>query len=118
MRLLRNSYKRSSWQVVLAVRVRAWPLTSYQNWTAGAEEYCERVENPRQVDVVERNLESVQKALKERERRHGATVEEMTIEVNNAKAVLDNAEADLKSLAALNNVRLLAPTSCVTDIVM
>ncbi|KAG0704264.1 P-loop containing nucleoside triphosphate hydrolase protein [Suillus ampliporus] len=78
-------------------------LTFYQNWTTGAEEYCERVENPRKVDVVERNLESVQKALKERERRHGATVEEMTIEVNNAKAVLDNAEEDLKSLAALNN---------------
>jgi hypothetical protein len=55
---------------------------------------------------VERTLESVQKALKERERKHGATVEEMTIEVNNAKAVLDSAEKDLKSLAALNNVRL------------
>ncbi|KAG2065304.1 P-loop containing nucleoside triphosphate hydrolase protein [Suillus decipiens] len=73
------------------------------NWTTGAEEYCERVENPRKVDVVERTLESVQKALKERERRHGATVEEMTIEVNNAKAVLDTAEKELKSLAALNN---------------
>ncbi|KAG2362689.1 P-loop containing nucleoside triphosphate hydrolase protein [Suillus spraguei] len=73
------------------------------NWTTGAEEYCERVENPRKVDVVERTLESVQKALKERERRHGATVEEMTVEVNNAKAVLDTAEKELKSLAALNN---------------
>ncbi|KAG2151338.1 P-loop containing nucleoside triphosphate hydrolase protein [Suillus clintonianus] len=73
------------------------------NWTTGAEEYCERVENPRKVDAVERTLESVQKALKERERRHGATVEEMTIEVNNAKSVLDNAERDLRSLASLNN---------------
>lgn len=75
----------------------------FVNWTTSAEEYCERVEHPRKVDVVERTLESVQKALKERERRHGATVEEMTIEVNNAKAVLDSAEKDLKSLAALNN---------------
>ncbi|KAG1906517.1 uncharacterized protein F5891DRAFT_941410 [Suillus fuscotomentosus] len=73
------------------------------NWTSSAEEYCERVENPRKVDVVERTLESVQKALKERERRHGATVEEMTIEVNNAKAVLDSVEKELRSLAALNN---------------
>lgn len=55
---------------------------------------------------MERTLESVQKALKERERRHGATVEEMTIEVNNAKAVLDSVEKELRSLAALNNVRL------------
>ena len=67
---------------------------------------------------MERNLESVQKALKERERRHGATVEQMTIEVNNAKAVLDTAEKDLKSLAALNNVWLLAPTSHITDAIM
>jgi structural maintenance of chromosomes protein 6 len=93
------------------------PLTSYQIWTTGAEEYCARVENPRKVDLVERNLESVQKALKERERRHGATVEQMTIEVNNAKAVLDNAEADMKSLSNLNNVRLLTSRSPITDAV-
>lgn len=66
---------------------------------------------------MERNLESVQKALKERERRHGATVEQMTIEVNNAKAVLDNAEADMKSLSNLNNVRLLTSRSPITDAV-
>ncbi|KAG1824198.1 hypothetical protein EV424DRAFT_1538223 [Suillus variegatus] len=73
------------------------------NWISSAEEYCERVENPCKVDVVERTLESVQKALKEWERRHGATVEEMTIEVNNAKAVLDSVEKELRSLAVLNN---------------
>jgi hypothetical protein len=42
----------------------------------------------------------------------------MTIEVNNAKAVLDNADGELKSLAALNNVRLFKPTSRVTDVVL
>ncbi|KAH7885236.1 hypothetical protein F5I97DRAFT_1354047 [Phlebopus sp. FC_14] len=75
----------------------------FTNWTASAEEYCAKVENPRKVADVKRHLESVQAALKERERRHGATVEEMTVEVNKAKAVLDNAERDLHSLAALNN---------------
>ncbi|KAF9241146.1 P-loop containing nucleoside triphosphate hydrolase protein [Melanogaster broomeanus] len=75
----------------------------FTGWTARAEEYCPRVENPRKVAEVQRLLDSVQAALKERERRHGATVEEMTIEVNKAKADLDNAERDLLSLAALNN---------------
>lgn len=44
-------------------------ITKAQNWTAGAEEYCERVPDPRDAAVVQRNLESVQTALKERERR-------------------------------------------------
>ncbi|EGN98430.1 hypothetical protein SERLA73DRAFT_55249 [Serpula lacrymans var. lacrymans S7.3] len=34
--------------------------------------------------------------------RHGATVEEMTVEVNKAKAALDTAEKDLRSLNTLN----------------
>ncbi|KIN92652.1 hypothetical protein M404DRAFT_11589, partial [Pisolithus tinctorius Marx 270] len=73
------------------------------DWTARAREYCDPVENPRKVAVVQRQLESVQTALKERERRQGASVEEMTIEVNKAKADLDNAEHDLRTCAALNN---------------
>lgn len=32
-------------------------------------EYCERFENPRKPDIVKRNLDSVQKALQEREKR-------------------------------------------------
>ncbi|KAI6147159.1 P-loop containing nucleoside triphosphate hydrolase protein [Pisolithus tinctorius] len=75
----------------------------FTDWTARAREYCDPVENPRKVAVVQRQLESVQTALKERERRQGASVEEMTIEVNKAKADLDNAEHDLRTCAALNN---------------
>jgi hypothetical protein len=36
--------------------------------------------------------------------RHGASVEEMTIEVNKAKANLDNAEKDFRNMMALNKV--------------
>lgn len=78
------------------------------------------------MTVVQRQLDSVQAALKERERRcvppstfcmyrgplpyrQGATVEEMTIEVNKAKADLDNAESDLQQLATLNNVSIISP---------
>ncbi|KAH7920482.1 P-loop containing nucleoside triphosphate hydrolase protein [Leucogyrophana mollusca] len=78
--------------------------TEFADWTARAEEYCDKFENPRKVEEVERSLKSVQAALKERERRHGATVEEMTIEVNKARADLDNAMRDLTSLNSLNNV--------------
>lgn len=40
--------------------------------------------------------------------RHGATIEDMTIEVNKAKADLDNAERDIRSLSALNHVKPLS----------
>ncbi|KII86908.1 hypothetical protein PLICRDRAFT_164325 [Plicaturopsis crispa FD-325 SS-3] len=76
--------------------------TEFENWTKRAEEYCERVPNPRKVDVVQRNLDSVTAALREREKRHGATVEEMTIEVNRARANLNSAEKDLKNMTTLN----------------
>ncbi|KAI0304378.1 P-loop containing nucleoside triphosphate hydrolase protein [Multifurca ochricompacta] len=72
------------------------------NWTAEAEQYCARVHNPRKVQVVQRNLESVQAALKEREKRQGASVEEMAVEVNKARAALETAQKDLKSMASLN----------------
>ncbi|KAH9042087.1 P-loop containing nucleoside triphosphate hydrolase protein [Lactarius pseudohatsudake] len=74
----------------------------FENWTAGAEQYCARVDNPRKVQVVQRNLDSVQAALKERERRQGASVEEMTAEVNRARTALETAQRDLKSMASLN----------------
>lgn len=41
--------------------------------------------------------------------RHGASIEEMTIEVNKAKANLDNADRDIRSLSALNNVSPFPP---------
>lgn len=41
----------------------------FTSWSEHAEKYCERVENPRKVGEVQRQLDSVQAALKERERR-------------------------------------------------
>ncbi|CAL1712529.1 unnamed protein product [Somion occarium] len=74
----------------------------FTTWTGKAEEYCERFPNPRKVADVQRNLDSVQNALKEREKRDGATVEEMTVEVNKKKAALETAENELKNMALLN----------------
>ncbi|KAJ7781699.1 P-loop containing nucleoside triphosphate hydrolase protein [Mycena maculata] len=76
--------------------------TEFTEWTTKAEEYCERVITRRLPDVVERNLRSTQAALSEREKRHGASVEDMTIEVNKAKDRLEKAEEDLKHMTKLN----------------
>jgi len=74
----------------------------FEEWTKEAEKYCVRVPDPRKVKVVQRNLDSVQAALKEREKRQGASVEEMAAEVNKARAALETAQRDLKSMASLN----------------
>ncbi|KAF8727723.1 hypothetical protein AX14_007074 [Amanita brunnescens Koide BX004] len=74
----------------------------FTNWRKSALEFCEPFENPRKKDVVERNIESVQRALAERERRHGASVEDMTVEVNRAKAKLEVVQNELKQMYSLN----------------
>ncbi|KAI0789611.1 P-loop containing nucleoside triphosphate hydrolase protein [Abortiporus biennis] len=76
--------------------------TEFQNWTDKALQYCERYPNPRSVEDVQRNLQSVQNALKEREKRHGASVEEMTVEVNKRKQALDTARKEISSMLKLN----------------
>lgn len=43
-----------------------------QNWTEKAEQFCARVENPRSVAEVDRDLAAVQKALREREKRYAS----------------------------------------------
>ncbi|THH16753.1 hypothetical protein EUX98_g9252 [Antrodiella citrinella] len=73
-----------------------------QSWTEKALQYCERYPTPRSHEEVKRDLDGVNNALKEREKRHGATVEEMTIEVNKKKTALENTKSELKSLMALN----------------
>ncbi|KAF9483584.1 P-loop containing nucleoside triphosphate hydrolase protein [Pholiota conissans] len=74
----------------------------FKNWTATATEYCEQVFNPRKTEDVQRNLDSVQKALKEREKRHGASVEEMAMELNKASENLEKASKELKQMTVLN----------------
>ncbi|KAJ7816944.1 P-loop containing nucleoside triphosphate hydrolase protein [Mycena olivaceomarginata] len=74
----------------------------FKEWTEQAEQYCAQVPAERAVEVVKRALESTQAALKERERRHGASVEDMAIEVNKAKEKLSKAETDLKQMTSLN----------------
>ncbi|KAF7298831.1 p-loop containing nucleoside triphosphate hydrolase protein [Mycena indigotica] len=77
-------------------------VEEFKQWTAKAEQYCERVETRRSPEIVQRNLHSVQAALQDREKQQGATVEEMTVEVNKAKDRLEKADSDLKQMMTLN----------------
>lgn len=67
--------------------------------------------NPRKAADVQRHLESVQKALKEREKRHGASVEEMAAEVNKATENLQKVQKELKQMSGLNKVSLFSTTA-------
>ena len=51
------------------VRVLCLICPCRQNWTQKALQYCARWENPRKADEVQRNLDAVQAALREREKR-------------------------------------------------
>ncbi|KAK0450388.1 uncharacterized protein EV420DRAFT_1706032 [Desarmillaria tabescens] len=73
----------------------------FQDWTEKAAEYCDRVETRRNPDEINRNIEAAQAALNERERRNGASVEEMTREVNRWTDLLENIQRDIRQMASL-----------------
>ncbi|TFK26889.1 hypothetical protein FA15DRAFT_702469 [Coprinopsis marcescibilis] len=74
----------------------------FKQWTEQAMKFCEEVHNPRAVSIIDQQLKAVQKALEERERRHGATVEEMVVEVNKAQAAYNKARRDYNQAAELS----------------
>lgn len=57
---------------------------------------------------MQRNLDSVLKALKDREKRFGASVEEMAEELNKAKDNLEKAKKELKLMAVLNKASVMS----------
>ncbi|KAG7439836.1 P-loop containing nucleoside triphosphate hydrolase protein [Guyanagaster necrorhizus] len=73
----------------------------FQEWSAKAEEYCERVDTRRKPDGINRNIEAAQAALEERERRNGASVEDMTTEVNRQSDLLETIQRDIGQMASL-----------------
>ncbi len=53
---------------------------------------------------MQRNLEAVQAALKQREKRQGASIEEIAEELQRKKTALETAKREIKALKSLNNV--------------
>ncbi|KAI8978840.1 P-loop containing nucleoside triphosphate hydrolase protein [Trametes punicea] len=74
----------------------------FEAWSAKAAKYCDPYPHPRKVDVVKRNLDAVEAALKEREKRQGATIEEIAEELHKKEAALNTAKMELRALNSLN----------------
>ncbi|TFY54390.1 hypothetical protein EVJ58_g8895 [Rhodofomes roseus] len=87
-----------------AQEIEANVQKEFEQWTEKALQYCKRWPNPRNADEVQRSLDAVHAALREREKRQGASVEEMTIEVNKRKAAVDSAKRDVRQMYHLIKV--------------
>ncbi|KAK1222346.1 Structural maintenance of chromosomes protein 6 [Marasmius sp. AFHP31] len=82
-------------------------------WNTDANKYTnnERVETKREPKVIQRQIQSVDNALKEREKRQGYTIEETTVEVNRTKAKLESAKKELGAMIKLNKLLRFSVTS-------
>ncbi|KAH9851599.1 P-loop containing nucleoside triphosphate hydrolase protein [Lenzites betulinus] len=74
-----------------------------QAWSAKASKYCDPVANPRKVDVVQRAVDAAKAALLEREKRQGATIEEIAGDMHRKEASVATAKMDIRALNSLNN---------------
>ncbi|KAG8896480.1 Structural maintenance of chromosomes protein 6, partial [Tulasnella sp. 408] len=70
----------------------------YTTWHAKASEYCAEVMNPRNANVVRKEVEALEKAVKQRERRQGASVDEMEAECVRTKRALEKTNGAIKGL--------------------
>ncbi|KAJ3786193.1 hypothetical protein GGU10DRAFT_290713 [Lentinula aff. detonsa] len=76
----------------------------FKSWTNSASEIGDRVETNRKPEDIQRQMDNVKRALQERERRQGATVDEIIKEVNSTKEKLERAQRDYKQMVNLNMV--------------
>lgn len=75
-----------------------------QSWTAKATDFCPQIPNPGKIDDLDRQRKSLLKALDERERRGGASVEETEDQVARAKDVLHQVKKEHKMMKMFNKV--------------
>ena len=64
--------------------------------------------DPRPSADVGRKLESAKGALKKQENKQGASVEEITAELNRATKAYETAVSEVKTMVALNKVRVFS----------
>jgi multidrug resistance efflux pump len=64
--------------------------------------------DPRPSADAGRKLESAKAALKKQENKQGASVEEITAELNRAKKAYESAVSEVKTMVALNKVRVFS----------
>lgn len=75
---------------------------------------------PRPPADVSRKLESAKAALKKQESKQGASVEEITAELTRAKKAYETAVNEVKTMIALNKVRVFTerPRTLLTGVTM
>ncbi|KAJ4482308.1 P-loop containing nucleoside triphosphate hydrolase protein [Lentinula aciculospora] len=76
----------------------------FESWTNSASEIGARVETNRKPEDIQRQMENVKHALQEREKRQGATVDDIIKEVNTTKEKLERAQKDYKQMGHLNRI--------------
>jgi hypothetical protein len=83
-----------------------------KDWTKTAREMAPtEFKDPRPSADVGRKLESAKAALKKQESKQGASVEEITAELTRAKKAYDTAMNEVKTMVALNKVRVYESTA-------
>jgi len=91
-----------------------------KDWTQTAREMAPtEFKDPRASADVGRKLESAKGALKKQESKQGASVEEITAELTRARKAYETAMNEVKTMVALNKVRVYeftAGSSVSTDL--
>ena len=91
--------------VLLPPHTLAEPVN--KDWTKTAREMAPtEFKDPRPSAEVARKLESAKGALKKQESKQGASVEEITAELTRARKAYDTAMNEVKTMVALNKVRV------------
>ncbi|QRV82074.1 structural maintenance of chromosomes protein [Ceratobasidium sp. AG-Ba] len=96
-----------------AVAVKNVVLEEYQNWHAEALSISQPVQTQRNPDTINAEIELLKKALRDRQRRGGQSIEEIAMEVQSTQEALDKTQKEFaamksfnKGLRAAMNIRL------------
>ncbi|CAE6540561.1 unnamed protein product [Rhizoctonia solani] len=83
-------------------------LTEYNEWLREALSISQPIETDRTPESIEAETEIIKKALRDRERRHGQSIEEIAQEVQSTQEALDRTREELKSIKSFNKGLQLA----------
>ncbi|KAJ1302116.1 hypothetical protein OPQ81_000947 [Rhizoctonia solani] len=83
-------------------------VTEYEDWLREALTISQPIETDRTPESIEAETEVIKKALRDRERRHGQSIEEIAQEVQSTQEALDRTREELKSIKSFNKGLQLA----------
>ncbi|KAH7345701.1 P-loop containing nucleoside triphosphate hydrolase protein [Rhizoctonia solani] len=83
-------------------------VTEYDEWLREALTISQPIETDRTPESIEAETEVIKKALRDRERRHGQSIEEIAQEVQSTQEALDRTREELKSIKSFNKGLQLA----------